>query len=46
MPVQILLIVVAMRGFQQQWNVELEVTRDEAERYRRGERDAGQVQPA
>jgi hypothetical protein len=45
-PVQILLIVVAMRGFQQQWNVEVEVTRDEAERYRRGERDAGQVQPA
>ena len=45
-PVQILLIVVAMRGFQQQWNVEVEVTRDEAERYRRGDRDAGQVQPA
>jgi hypothetical protein len=45
-PVQILLIVVAMRGFQQQWNVEIEVTRDEAERYRRGERDPQQVQPA
>jgi len=45
-PVQILLIVVAMRGFQQQWNVEVEVTRDEADRYRRGEREPGQVQPA
>ena len=45
-PVQILLIVFAMRGFQQQWNVEVEVTRDEADRHRRGERDAGQVQPA
>jgi hypothetical protein len=45
-PVQILLIVFALRGFQQQWNVEVEVTEDEAERYRRGDREAGQVQPA
>jgi hypothetical protein len=45
-PVQILLIAFAMRGFQQQWNVEVEVTRDEAERYRRGDREPGQVQPA
>jgi protein-S-isoprenylcysteine O-methyltransferase Ste14 len=45
-PVQILLIAFAMRGFQQQWNVEVEVTRDEAERYRRGEREPGQIQPA
>ena len=30
-PVQILLIAFAMRGFQQAWNVEVEVTRDEAE---------------
>jgi lysylphosphatidylglycerol synthetase-like protein (DUF2156 family) len=45
-PVQILLIAFAMRGFQQQWNVEVEVTRDEADRYRRGDREAGQVQPA
>jgi protein-S-isoprenylcysteine O-methyltransferase Ste14 len=45
-PVQILLIVFAMRGFQQQWNVEVEVTRDEADRHRRGDREAGQVQPA
>jgi lysylphosphatidylglycerol synthetase-like protein (DUF2156 family) len=36
-PVQILLIAFAMRGFQQQWNVEVEVTREEAERHRRGE---------
>lgn len=45
-PVQILLIVFAMRGFQQQWNVEVEVTRDEADRYRRGDSEPGQVQPA
>jgi lysylphosphatidylglycerol synthetase-like protein (DUF2156 family) len=31
-PVQFLLIVFAMRGFSQQWNVEIEVTRDEYER--------------
>jgi lysylphosphatidylglycerol synthetase-like protein (DUF2156 family) len=36
-PVQILLIAFAMRGFQQQWNVEVEVTSEEAERYRRGD---------
>jgi amino acid transporter len=36
-PVQLLLIVFAMRGFQQKWNVEVEVTRDEAERYRTGD---------
>jgi presenilin-like A22 family membrane protease len=35
-PVQLLLIAFAMRGFQQQWNVEVEVTREEAERYRTG----------
>ena len=45
-PVQILLIAFALRGFQQQWNVEVEVSRDEAERYRRGESEPGQVQPA
>jgi hypothetical protein len=33
-PVQLLLIAFALRGFQQQWNVEVEVTREEAERYR------------
>ena len=30
-PVQLLLIAFAMRGFQQEWNVEIEVTQDEAE---------------
>jgi hypothetical protein len=30
-PVQILLIAFAMRGFQQAWNVEVEVTSDEAD---------------
>jgi hypothetical protein len=45
-PVQLLLIAFALRGFQQQWNVEVEVTRDEAERYRRGDRDVGQIQTA
>ena len=33
-PVQFILIVFAMRGFSQQWNVEVEVTRDEYERRR------------
>jgi lysylphosphatidylglycerol synthetase-like protein (DUF2156 family) len=45
-PVQLLLIVFSLRAFQQQWNVEIEVPRDEADRYRRGEREPGQVQPA
>ncbi|HKF79944.1 MAG TPA: hypothetical protein VKB17_03870 [Thermoleophilaceae bacterium] len=36
-PIQVLLIAFAMRGFQQQWNVEVEVTGDEAERYKRGD---------
>ena len=45
-PVQLMLIVAALRGFQQQWNVEIEVDRDEAERYRRGEREPGQFQTA
>ena len=31
-PVQLLLVLFAMRGFQQRWNIEVEVTRDEAER--------------
>jgi len=36
-PVQILLIAFAMRAFSQKWNIEVEVTRDEAEkRYGRG----------
>jgi protein-S-isoprenylcysteine O-methyltransferase Ste14 len=35
-PVQILLIVFAMRGFTQQWNVEVEMPRDEYDRQHRG----------
>ena len=45
-PVQILLIAFAMRGFQQQWHVEVEVSPDEADRYRGGDRSLGQTQPA
>jgi hypothetical protein len=46
-PVQLLLVAFAMRGFQQQWSVEVEVTRDEAERHRRGDDSSGgAVQPA
>ncbi len=45
-PVQILLIAFAMRGFQQRWNVEVEVSPDEADRYRGGDRSLGQTQPA
>jgi lysylphosphatidylglycerol synthetase-like protein (DUF2156 family) len=45
-PVQLLLIAVAMRGFQQQWNVEVEVTGDEADRYRRGDVSGGELHPA
>ena len=33
-PVQLLLIAFAMRGFQQKWNVEVEVSREDAERGR------------
>ena len=32
-PVQLLLVAFAMRGFQQQWNVEVEMPRDEADGY-------------
>jgi hypothetical protein len=45
-PVQLLLIAFAMRGFQQQWNVEVEVTRDEADRYGRGDISAKQLYAA
>lgn len=46
-PVQLLLVAFAMRGFQQQWSVEVEVRRDEAERSRTGEDSSGgAVQPA
>lgn len=42
-PVQLLLVAFAMRGFQQQWNVELEVGNDEDDGYDAG---PGRVQPA
>ena len=41
-PVQLLLVAFAMRGFQQQWNVEIEMPRDEAQGYG----GPGQIQPA
>jgi lysylphosphatidylglycerol synthetase-like protein (DUF2156 family) len=44
-PIQLLLIAFAMRGFQQQWNVEVEVTPEEAERYRT-RRGGGGLRPA
>jgi presenilin-like A22 family membrane protease len=43
-PVQVLLIVFAMRGFQQAWNVEVEVSRDQADRYRSGDIGSGGLQ--
>ncbi|MEA2494364.1 MAG: hypothetical protein QOJ29_2275 [Thermoleophilaceae bacterium] len=43
-PLQILLIAFAMRAFSQKWNIEVEVTREEAERrYGKG---AGTARPA
>jgi lysylphosphatidylglycerol synthetase-like protein (DUF2156 family) len=44
-PVQMLLIAFAMRGFQQQWNIEVEVLPDEADRYRRGDVGGGELHP-
>jgi hypothetical protein len=41
-PVQLLLVAFAMRGFQQQWNVEIEVPREDAEGYG----GPGRIQPA
>jgi lysylphosphatidylglycerol synthetase-like protein (DUF2156 family) len=45
-PVQIALIGFAMRGFQQQWNVEVEVPREDADRYRRGDTDFEPREPS
>jgi len=45
-PVQLLLTGFAMSAFQQQWNVEVEVTRDEADRYESGGLSGGQLTPA
>ncbi len=39
-PVQLLLIVISMLGFRQAWNVEVEMTREEAERRRRQEQSS------
>ena len=44
-PVQLLLTAFAMRGFQQQWNTEIEVSREEADRYGPDAR-GGEPQPA
>ena len=45
-PVQVLLIAFSMRGFQQQWNVEIEVAREEAERRRPRDFEGGQPRTA
>jgi hypothetical protein len=45
-PVQVLLILFAMRGFSQGWNVELEVPVEEAERRRRGGAPPSSARPA
>jgi|SRR5215210_2392156 len=44
-PVQILLIAFALRGMQQKWSTEVEMPREEAERYRRGDHE-GDLQTA
>ena len=44
-PVQLLLTAFAMRGFQQQWSTEVQVSRDEADRYGPDAR-GGEPQPA
>jgi hypothetical protein len=40
-PVSFLLIVFAMRGFSQKWNVEIEMTREEYDRRHRGQGGGG-----
>ena len=40
-PLQVLLIAFAIRAFSQKWNIEVEVTRDEAERRYGGRRGRG-----
>src|SRR5919112_3936301 len=44
-PVQLLLVAFAMRGFQQQWSTEIEVSREEADRYG-PDAGGGEPQPA
>jgi lysylphosphatidylglycerol synthetase-like protein (DUF2156 family) len=45
-PLQVLLIAFALRAFSQKWNIEVEVTRDEAERRYGGRRGRGRPAPA
>ena len=45
-PVSVALIGFAMRAFQQKWNVEIEVPREDAERYRRGDTDFEPREPS
>jgi hypothetical protein len=45
-PVQVLLIAFSMRAFAQQWNVEVEMTPEEAERHRDGGPRPGEPSPA
>jgi hypothetical protein len=45
-PVSVVLIAFAMRAFQQKWNVEVEVPRDDADRYRRGDTDFEPREPS
>jgi hypothetical protein len=45
-PLQVLLIAFAMRAFSQKWNIEVEVTRDEAERRYGGGRGPRRPAPA
>jgi hypothetical protein len=45
-PVQVLLIAFSMRAFSQKWNIEVEVTRDEAEKRYGGGGPSGPREPA
>ena len=45
-PIQILLIAFAMRAFSQKWNIEVEVTREEAERRYKGDGSPRKPAPA
>jgi hypothetical protein len=44
--VQILLVAFAMRGFQQQWNVEVEVSQEDADRFDRGDMSSSDLHAA
>jgi hypothetical protein len=45
-PVSILLIAFALRGLQQKWNVEVEVPREDADRYRGGDYEGAEPRTA